>query len=187
MLTKQNFKKLKKEAKHEIKWIEQEYEQLQQKDASSQLKKHDLWDEEEIHRLTYDRKDRKYASWTIELCSIIEQWLLRLYEQTYQKTFNSVQLMKTPAYRSLSNIEILQAELKSQHIAVKSGTENDDDELVKVFKARNKLIHSNFSFASIVGQDSHAEQTLEWILNTFKQYRKHLKYEIPVLSNAKTG
>lgn len=60
------------------------------------------------------------------------------------KKFNSIQLMKIPAYRSLSNIEILQAELNNQHITLKSGMGNVEDDIAKVFQLRNKLIHSNF-------------------------------------------
>ncbi|WP_413376294.1 hypothetical protein [Paenibacillus taichungensis] len=179
MLTKEDFKKLKKEAKLEIALIEQEVQNLQQKIDSSLYEKDKLWNDEEIGELTQKRKERKYSSWTIELCSIIEDLLNQLYQQTYQKKFNSIQLMKTPAYRSLSNIEILQAELKNQHLSLKSGEEKFEEEIAKVFQQRNKLIHSNFSYASIIRENHDAKQEFESILDTVKKYRKHLKYNQP--------
>ncbi|KGP83955.1 MULTISPECIES: hypothetical protein [unclassified Paenibacillus] len=179
MLTKEDFKKLKKEAKHDIALIEQEVQHLQQKPDSTLHEKDKLGDDEEIGELIRKRQERKYSSWTIELCTIIENLLNQLYQQTHQKKFNSIQLMKTPAYRSLSNIEILQAELKNQHISPKSGMENIEEEITNVFQLRNKLIHSNFSYASIVRENHDAKQEFESILDTVKQYRKHLKYNQP--------
>ncbi|MEC0106839.1 hypothetical protein P4H27_07790 [Paenibacillus taichungensis] len=179
MLTKEDFKKLKKEAKLEIALIEQEAHNLQQKIDSSLYEKDKLWNDEEIGELTQKRKERKYSSWTIELCSITEDLLNQLYQQTYQKKFNSIQLMKTPAYRSLSNIEILQAELKNQHLSLKSEEEKFEEEIAKVFQLRNKLIHSNFSYASIIRENHDAKQEFESTLDTVKKYRKHLKYNQP--------
>ncbi|QOS77558.1 hypothetical protein JNUCC31_22675 [Paenibacillus sp. JNUCC31] len=179
MLTKEDFKKLKKEAKHEIALIEQEVQNLQQKIDSPLHEKDKLRNDEEVKHLTRNRKERKYSSWTIELCTIIEDLLNHLYQQTYQKKFNSIQLMKNPAYRSLSNIEILQAELKSQHLSPKSGEENVEQEIAKVFQLRNKLIHSNFSYASVIRENHDAQQEFEFILDTVKKYRKYLKYNQP--------
>ncbi|KOY15540.1 hypothetical protein [Paenibacillus xylanivorans] len=179
MLTKEDFKKQKKEAKHEIALIEQEFQNLQQKIDSPLHEKDKLWDDEEVKQLTRKRKERKYSSWTIELCTIIEELLNQLYQLTHQKRFNSIQLMKTPAYRSLSNIEILQAELKNQRLSLKSGMENVEEEITKVFQLRNKLIHSNFSYASILRENHDAKQEFESILDTVKQYRKYLKYNQP--------
>lgn len=87
--------------------------------------------------------------------------------------------MKTPAYRSLSNIEILQAELKNQHLFLKSEEEKIEEEIAKVFQLRNKLIHSNFSYASIIRENHDAKQEFESTLDTVKKYRKHLKYNQP--------
>ncbi|MEC0128669.1 hypothetical protein [Paenibacillus pabuli] len=179
MLTKEDFKKLKKEAKHEIALIEREAQHLQQKSESSLHEKDNLWTVEEIGELIQKRNERKYSSWTIELCTIIEELLNQLYQQTHQKKFNSIQLMKIPAYRSLSNIEILQAELKNQYLSLKSGEENVEKELAQVFQLRNKLIHSNFSYVSIVRANRNAKKEFEFILDTVKKYRKCLKYNQP--------
>ncbi|MGC5776260.1 hypothetical protein [Paenibacillus pabuli] len=179
MLTKEDFKKLKKEAKHEIALIEKEAQHLQQKSESSPHEKDKLWNVEEMEELIQKRNERKYSSWTIELCTIIEDLLNQLYQQTHQKKFNSIQLMKTPAYRSLSNIEILQAELKNQYLSLKSGEENIEEEIAKVFQLRNKLIHSNFSYASIIRDNRNAKKEFEFILDTVKKYRKCLKYNQP--------
>ncbi|UPK45386.1 hypothetical protein [Paenibacillus pabuli] len=179
MLTKEDFKKLKKEAKHEIALIEQEAQHLQQKIDSSLYEKDKLWNDEEIGELIQKRKERKYSSWTIELCTIMEDLLNQLYQRTHQKKFNSIQLMKIPAYRSLSNIEILQAELNNQHITLKSGMGNVEEEITKVFQLRNKLIHSNFFYTSIIRENHDAKQEFESILDTVKKYRKYLKYNQP--------
>ncbi|MGF9697750.1 MULTISPECIES: hypothetical protein [Paenibacillus] len=164
MLTKEDFKKIKKEAKLEIAVLEQEYHDIGQKLDSSQ---------------SDQRKNRRYASLVIELCSIMEQMLNQLYQNVYQKSFNSTELMKIPAYRARSNMEMIQAELTKQQITLKSGKENMAHALSQVFQARNRLIHENFTFASIVKEDMKEEQTFEAMLDTIKRYRKHLKYLRP--------
>ncbi|MFS0870474.1 hypothetical protein [Paenibacillus xylanilyticus] len=164
MLTKEDFKKIKKEAKLEIVLLEQDYHDIRQKPDSDQFEK---------------RNNRRYASLIIELCAIVEDMLDQLYQRVYQKKFNSTQLMKTPAYRARSNMEIVQAELNKQQIALESGMENFGEALSLVFQSRNKLIHENFSFASIVKEDMNEEQTFEAMLKTIKKYRKHLKFLRP--------
>lgn len=164
MLTKDDFKKIKKEAKLEIAVLEQEYHDMGQGLDSPQ------WDQ---------RRQRRYASLVIECCSILEHMLKQLYQSVYQKKFNSTELMKTPAYRARSNMEIIQAELNKQQIALKPGKENMEQALSQVFQARNKLIHENFSFDSIVKEGMQAEQTFEAMLDTIQKYRKHLKYLRP--------
>lgn len=180
MLTQEDFKHVKKLAKLEIKLIEQEYRNILNHDDSAIYEEYEWLDEELSSELTRKRKNRRYASLTMELCSIMEQMLLQLYKRTYQKKFNSTQLMKTPAYRARSNMEMLEAELGKQHIALKAGKETCSTALHQAFQTRNRLIHENFSFVAIVKDGSNEEETFETILHAVKKYRKHLSYELNV-------
>ncbi|MGN7411544.1 hypothetical protein [Paenibacillus sp. SAF-068] len=179
MLTKDDFKNVKKQAKLEIARLEQEYQEISQNVDSTLYEKYGFLDKEKTLELTRKRKNRRYASLVIELCTIIEQMLHQLYRHVYQKKFNSTQLMKTPAYRSRSNMEIIQAELSKEFIALKSEKEHFAEALSLVFQMRNKLVHDNFSFVSIVKDGSNEEETFESLLHTVKKYRKHLKYNRP--------
>ncbi|WP_440117524.1 hypothetical protein [Paenibacillus sp. QZ-Y1] len=179
MLNKEDFKKIKKQAKLEIEQLEEEYQDIRQIADSTLFEKYAIWNDEETRELTRIRKHRRYASLVIELCSIMEHMLNDLYERVYQKRFNSTALMKTPAYRARSNMEIIQAELQKQQIALKSGEENFGEALSLVFQTRNKLVHENFSFAAIVKESLDEEQTFEALLEPIKSYRKHLKYQRP--------
>ncbi|MBB6024284.1 hypothetical protein HNR77_005392 [Paenibacillus sp. JGP012] len=177
MLTQEEFKHVKKLAKLEIHLLEQEYHDILNH-VDSAIYEHVEWlDEEQASELVRKRKNRRYASLTVELCSIMEQMLLQLYKRTYQKRFNSTQLMKTPAYRARTNMEILEAELGKQHIVLKVGKEQCSTALHQAFQTRNRLIHENFSFVTVVKEGSNEEETFEWILHAVKKYRKHLKYE----------
>lgn len=91
---------------------------------STLYEKYGILDKEETRELTRKRKNRRYASLVIELCAITEQMLHQLYRDVYQKKFNSTQLMKTPAYRARSNMEIIQAELSKEFIALESEKEH---------------------------------------------------------------
>ncbi|WP_433751800.1 hypothetical protein [Paenibacillus amylolyticus] len=179
MLTKEDFKKVKKQAKLEIARLEQEYQEILQNVDSTLYEKYGILDKEETRELTRKRKNRRYASLVIELCAILEQMLNQLYRDVYQKKFNSTQLMKTPAYRARSNMEIIQAELSKEFIALESEKEQFAEALSQVFQTRNKLVHDNFSFVSIVKDGSNEEETFEALLHTVKKYRKHLKYNRP--------
>ena len=177
MLTQEDFKHVRKLAKLEIKLLEQEYRDILNHVDSSMYEEYEWLDEEHANELTRKRKNRRYASLTLELCSIMEQMLLQLYKRAYQKKFNSTQLMKTPAYRARSNMEILEAELGKKHITLKTGRELCSTALHQAFQTRNKLIHENFSFVAIVKDGSNEEETFEAILHEVKKYRKHLTYE----------
>ncbi|WP_342554777.1 hypothetical protein [Paenibacillus sp. FSL R7-0652] len=177
MLTQEDFKHVRKLAKLEIKLLEQEYRDILNHVDSSMYEEYEWLDEEHANELTRKRKNRRYASLTLELCSIMEQMLLQLYKRAYQKKFNSTQLMKTPAYRARSNMEILEAELDKKHITLKTGRELCSTALHQAFQTRNKLIHENFSFIAIVKDGSNEEETFETILHAVKKYRKHLTYE----------
>ena len=177
MLTQEDFKHVRKLAKLEIKLLEQEYRDILNHVDSSMYEEYEWLDEEHANELTRKRKNRRYASLTLELCSIMEQMLLQLYKRAYQKKFNSTQLMKTPAYRARSNMEILEAELGKKHITLKTGRELCSTALHQAFQTRNKLIHENFSFVAIVKDGSNEEETFETILHEVKKYRKHLTYE----------
>jgi len=178
MLSKEQFKKIKKEAKLELKRLEEEYAHLRHTAEPPLPERQDDWTNEELREMARRRLHRRYASITIECCTIVEHMLHELYQQSYQQPFNSVQLMKTPAYRSRSNIEILQAELKKQHISPvpKQESEQPDQAIVQVFQLRNKLMLEHFEFAAVMKDHHDASRTLAWILDTMKAYRKQLKY-----------
>ncbi|PQP82748.1 hypothetical protein C0Q44_15245 [Paenibacillus sp. PCH8] len=179
MLTKEDFKKVKRQAKLEIALLEQEYQDILHNVDSTLYEEYGILDHEETRELTRKRKNRRYASMIIELCAIMEQMLNQLYKHVYQKKFNSTQLMKTPAYRARSNMEIIQAELNKEHIALKFEKEHFADALSLVFLKRNKLVHENFSLVTIVKDGSNEEETFEELLHTVKKYRKHLQYNRP--------
>ena len=91
--------------------------------------------------------------------------------------------MKTPAYRARSNMEMLEAELVKQNIALKAGKEECRHSAASAFQTRNKLIHENFSFAAIVKDGSNEEETFETILHAVKNTEKHLNYELNAHNN----
>lgn len=139
MLTKEDFKKVKKQAKLEIALLEQEYQEILQNVDSTLYEKYGILDKEETRELTRKRKNRRYASLVIELCAIIEQMLHQLYRDVYQKKFNSTQLMKTPAYRARSNMEIIQAELSKEFIALEPEKKTSLKPLVWCFRRGTNL------------------------------------------------
>ncbi len=82
------------------------------------------------------RKDRKYASFAVEIYAIVEQALEELYEKTYKKSFKSK--VKDSEKKVNKAIE-LEGVLKDKF---NFGTTLDNSNLIKI---RNKVVHKKYS------------------------------------------
>lgn len=79
MQKKKQVEELKREALLEVQLIKMEYEQIIEKTRKEKKKTIELISDEDLKILYIQRKDRKYAALTIELYSLVEQFLKDIY------------------------------------------------------------------------------------------------------------
>lgn len=129
---KKRFNKNKAKALATLKLIETEHNQI--KKQTARLKYQGLTfryiTQSDVQELYLKRKDRKYASLIVELCSLVEQYLKKTY-----LLFNDKQLKKEASKSLIQSFE----EALMSKVKLKSGS------MKMLLLLRNEIVHNDFS------------------------------------------
>ncbi|MEK4629012.1 MAG: hypothetical protein ABS939_05100 [Psychrobacillus sp.] len=114
------------------------------------------------------RKDRKYASFVVEVYAIVEQALEELYEKTYKKSFKS---KVKDNEKKLNKVIELEEALNDKF---EFGKTLDGSEILKV---RNKVVHKKYSLKKskeILGIKKRSKDLLEELIDEMYDYLKSI-------------